>query len=208
REHDLDSRHRRRVYRIAVAIAASLAVALFVAVTVSGLALQSARDEARQERDRLSQVLLDEAANTTEAELEILFKPVHGALLATIAWAEVGELDNDDPRELNPRVMPLLGSLDAATSMLRADRAGYEYMLLRTDSGWRTRSTTPGGKRPRLDEWTNGGELLRTSSYDRAYNPHSRPWYTGGNKLRGQAEQARLGNNPHPVHWTEPYKFF
>src|SRR5690606_41300976 len=51
-------------------IAASLAVALFVAVTVSGLALQSARDEARQERDRLSQVLLDEAANTTEAELE------------------------------------------------------------------------------------------------------------------------------------------
>lgn len=208
-EHEREIQSRRRLVGIALGLAATLAVALLVAVTLGGLALQRARDQARSERNQLSQVLLDETANTTEAELEILFKPVHGALLTTVAWAEAGELDQEDPRLLNPRFMPLLRSLDTATSMLRADAAGYEYMLLRTeDLRWRTRSTVPGVKRPQIDEWTDAGEHQRTSRSERDYDPLERPWYQGGAGLHEQAREAKRGNNPHPVHWTAPYTFF
>ncbi|MFO7566912.1 MAG: serine/threonine-protein kinase [Enhygromyxa sp.] len=208
REQELEIQSRRRAVKIALSLAASLAIALIVALTVGGLALQRARDQARQERNQLSQVLLDETANTTEAELELLFRPVHGALLTAVAWAEAGELEADDPRELNARFMPLLRNLDAATSMLRADAAGYEYMLLRTDEGWRTRSTHPELERPQLDEWSETGEHLRRSEYERPYNPHERPWYKGGAGLLGRALEAKRAGDPPPVHWTAPYTFF
>jgi hypothetical protein len=105
--------------------------------------------------------------------------------------------------------MPLLEGIHAATSMLRADAAGYEYMLLRQEQGWLTRTTTPGST-PTRREWTDEGALLRTwtEARDVGYHPHVRPWYEGGVGLREQARQARRHGAPHPVYWTKPYKFF
>lgn len=205
--HEHEAQHRRRVVRAALALAGVFALACLVLLILGTLAIKHARDQARDERDQLSRVLLDEAANTTAAELEILFKPVHSALLTAVAWAQLGELDVDDPRLLNARLIPLLGSLDAATSMLRADTLGYEYMLLRRPDGWRTRTTVP-GLAQQIDLWEDDGEHRERFVDERDYDPHTRPWYTGGDLLREQARNARRANNPHPVHWTAPYKFF
>ncbi|HVI04160.1 MAG TPA: protein kinase [Enhygromyxa sp.] len=207
KQHEHEARGRRRMVRLALGLAGALALVCIVLLAIGAFAIKHARDQARDERDQLSRVLLDEAANTTEAELEILFKPVHGALLTSVALAQSGQLDVDDPRLLNLHFMPLLGSLDAATSMLRADTLGNEYMLLREQDGWRTRTTVPGIAQ-QIDLWSEEGEHRESGADERDYNPHTRPWYTGGNLLREQARNARRANNPHPVHWTPPYKFF
>jgi serine/threonine protein kinase len=201
RQTQRESSYRRRLVRAAVGAATVLGILMLVLTVIGGLALQQARDRAREERNQLSRVLLDETANTVEAELEILFRPIAGALRTTVAWAEAGELDLDDPRLLNARFMPVLEGLEVATSMLRADAAGYEYMLLRLPEGWRTRSTTP-GMAPLLQEWSETGEHQRGWTDERPYDPHQRPWYLGGAGLRAAAGEAT------PIHWTSPYKFF
>jgi serine/threonine protein kinase len=206
-EHEREARSRRRLVQIALGLAGVLALAFLVLLGLGGLALEHARDQARNERDQLSQVLLDETANTTQAELELLFTPVHVALLTTVAWAQSGELDVDDPRLLNARFMPLLGNLDTATSMLRADTTGHEYMLLRQDDHWRTRTIVPGTAQ-QIDLWSDDGEHRERFADERFYNPLVRPWFRGGLGLREQAREARRTRTPYPVHWTPPYKFF
>jgi hypothetical protein len=152
-------------------------------------------------------VLLDETANTVEAQLDVLFEPVDAALTTALRWAHAGELDSDDPRVLNRYYMPLLSGVKAATSTLRADAAGYEYMLLRQANGWHTRVTTPGSTdtpagRTRTD-WSRAGTLEDQWLDETAYDPHTRPWYTGGLELRGHASDS----DPEPVYWTDPYIF-
>jgi hypothetical protein len=181
-------------------------------VAVTGVrgqtALHRERDRAQAERDQLSRVLLDETANTVEANLDVLFEPVDAALATALQWARTGDLDSDDPRVLNHYYMPLLSGVKAATSTLRADKAGYEYMLLSQPNGWRTRSTTPGtadtppARTQR--EWSRSGELREHWLDETAYDPHTRPWYVGGDALRGRA----TADDPDPVYWTPPYIFF
>jgi serine/threonine protein kinase len=211
READMRERSVRR-RRKALYLAGALVGALTIAVTVTGVrgqaALHRERDRAQAERDKLSKVLLDETANTVEAQLDVLFEPVDAALTTALRWASAGDLDSDDPRELNRYFIPLLSGVEAASSTLRADAAGYEYMLLSQPNGWRTRSTTPGttdtppARTQR--EWSPSGELREHWLDETPYDPHGRPWYVGGHALRGQAS----ADDPHPVYWTPPYRFF
>jgi serine/threonine protein kinase len=208
RQREREFLERRQYLRLTAALVAMLLVAVAGTVVYSQLAVHRERDRARAERDKLSEVLLDETANTVEAQLDVLFEPVHGALLTAVRWAAAGELDVDDPRALNRYYMPLLDSIEAATSTLRADAKGREYMLLsRAGEGWRTRTTLPGAP-SQLRDWTQDGELIETWTDERAYDPHDRPWYRGGAALREQARRARLDGNAHPVFWTSPYRFF
>ena len=85
--------------------------------------------------------------------------------------------------------MPLLGNLHTATSMLRADTSGREYMLLRQDDGWRTRTTVP-GEIPQIDLWTDDGEHRESFANKDPYNPLIRPWFQGGLGLYTRAREA------------------
>jgi serine/threonine protein kinase len=198
---------RRRTLNLARVLVVVLSIAVAVVVFVGKQALHRERDRAQAERDKLSEVLLDETANTVEAQLDVLFEPVDAALTTAVRWARAGELDSDDPRVLNRYYIPLLSGVKAATSTLRADAAGYEYMLLRQSNGWHTRSTTPGTNetpagRTRTD-WSRTGALEEQWLDETDYNPLQRPWYTGGVGLRGHA----TASDPEPVHWTQPYIF-
>jgi serine/threonine protein kinase len=210
---DIDTRERSiRRRRGALWFAGILVGALVIAVAVTGVRGQAAvhREHARAQAERatLSKVLLVETANTVEARLDVLFGPVDAALATALRWARAGELDSDDPRVLNRYYMPLLSGVKVATSTLRADKAGYEYMLLSQPNGWRTRSTNPGtADTPAARtqrEWTPSGELREHWLDETAYDPHTRPWYVGGEALRGRA----TADDPDPVHWTTPYIFF
>jgi serine/threonine protein kinase len=193
---------RRRTLNVARALVVALSSAVAGVVYLGKQAVQREHDRAQAERDKLSEVLLDETANTVEAQLDVLFEPVDAALTIALRWARVGELDSDDPRVLNRYYMPLLSGIQSATSTLRADAAGNEYMLLRKPDGWHTRTTTPGSVRTRSD-WSRGGTLEEQWLDEVAYDPHTRPWYTGGVALRGHATDS----DPEPVFWTTPYIF-
>jgi serine/threonine protein kinase len=198
---------RRRTLNVARALVVLLSVAVAGVVIVGKNALHRERDRAAAERDKLSEVLLDETANTVEAQLDVLFEPVDAALTTALRWARAGDLDSDDPRVLNHYYMPLLSGVKAATSTLRADAAGHEYMLLRQPNGWHTRTTTPGtaatpAARVRTD-WSRSGTLDEQWLDEAAYDPLLRPWYVGGVALRGRASNS----DPEPVYWTPPYIF-
>lgn len=199
--------HRRRLglYLVA-ALAGLLGIAVLVTLVVGRTQLERERDRTRAERDTLSKVLLSETANTVEAQLEVQFGPVHGALMTAARWARDGTLDVDDPKLLNGYFMPLLEGVEVASSTLRADADGNEYMLLREATGWRTRSTAA-GELPELRTWSPDAELLSHSPGE-PYDPHTRPWYQGGAELREQARQAAKQGRPRPIFFTEPYRFF
>ena len=203
----LESERKRRTVRGLWALAVTLGAGLLTVLVIASVLLTLERDRTEAERNQLAEVLLDEAASTTEAELDGLFEPVYGALNSTTGWARMGLLDSDEPERLNMLLMPVLEGVPVTTSMLRADASGREYMLLRTETGWRTRTSAP-MEISILREWSRDRELLETRAGDPDYRPHERPWYIGGAALRTKSEQALRDHLPPPVHWTEPYIFF
>ncbi|PRP96334.1 protein kinase domain-containing protein [Enhygromyxa salina] len=209
-EREQAVQRRRRKLWWAAALAGVLGVCLLVILVVGRIALANQRDRARAERDTISKVLLNETANGVEAQIELHYGPIHGALMTAAWWATDGNFDLDDPQLLNRYFMPLLDGLESASSVLWADAEGNEYMLLRDPTGWRTRSTSASGDRV-LRVWGLHGELLEPPadvSPATPYDPHTRPWYQGGADLREHARQAVAQAKPRPIFWTEPYRFF
>ena len=208
RERDLREQRRRNAYKGLRVLATVLALGLVLVGVTAWRALAREGRRAERERDQLSQVLLDEAAATTEARLDAVFGPAHGALIATLGWARNGSLDADEPALLNPHYMPLLESLPVVTSTLRADEAGIEYMLLHESTEqWITRETRSTGI-PERCSWSATGARRNCEPLSDPYDPHTRPWYIGGMALRERSRQALLAGQDQPVHWTEPYTFF
>lgn len=203
----LASDQRKRTLKGLWALAVALGVGLTIVLVFAAIYMVHERDRTEAERNRLATELLEEAATTTEAQIDGLFGPVHAALLSSAGWARLGLLDTNDPEQLNKMFMPLLEGVPVSTSMLRADASGYEYMLLHTASGWQTRSTAP-GRVPRVREWDRDHAPLGERDGRPDYDPHTRPWYIGGAKLRAAAEQAAARHQTPPVHWTAPYSFF
>ncbi|MFV8751952.1 protein kinase domain-containing protein [Nannocystaceae bacterium ST9] len=207
RERVLITERRRKTIKGLWALAVALGVGLLTVLVIAGAYVVHERDRTEAERNRLAKELLEETSATTKAELEGLFEPVHGVLIAAAGWAGLGLLDDDAPEQLNELFMPVLEGIEVSTSMLRADAEGHEYMLLRTETGWRTRTSAP-ERTPVLRDWNRERRLIGVSEGDPAYDPHRRPWYIGGAALRERAEQARREDSPPPVHWTAPYIFF
>lgn len=198
-ERERLARRRRISVRVAGSVVAALLLAVIGSVAIGQLRVREQKRSAQSDRNKLSELLLDETANTVEAQLDLVFEPVDTALTTALAWARRGDLDSDDPAVLNRFYMPLLASVDAITSTLRADSHGREYMLLERPDGWRTRTTKPDAPRE-LRDWSATGEQIDLW-YDHApYDPHERPWYIGGAALHGQPGAG--------VFWTEPYEFF
>jgi serine/threonine protein kinase len=206
RARALDAERRRVNIRLITMAAIVFGAGLITVLVLAGLFVVRERDRATAERNRLSEVLLDEAAETTEAQLAGLFRPVHGALMTAVRWARLGLLDGDEPEQLNRLFIPLLDGVPMSASMVRADASGREYLLLRADEGWRTRTTEP-GKVPKFRDWTTDLRPIGSSNGNAGYDPLVRPWYVGGASLRTRAEQAHRAGRLPPVHWTPPYTF-
>ena len=96
--------------------------------------------------------------------------------------------------------MPLLANDRRISSVLYADEDGNELLLLRTASGWHNRITTAGeiGKRNRILEWSEDGQLLDQAWRPSRYDPRLRPWFVG----------AMMQGEDHETFWTTPYRFF
>jgi len=166
----------------------------------------------------LSAGLISQRIDQTEQALQKFFSPVENGLILFRDWgaAEIlGKVDaqaigrsrgGSQPADtasvesLNQRFVPLLERLGQISSMMIADTAGEEYLLLRRKDHWLNRITEAdlwGGESFWMRREANG---THTETYWKEidYDPRQRPWFRG-------ALEAPPGAG---VHWTEPYKFF
>jgi hypothetical protein len=154
----------------------------------------------------IRETLVSRATDRAEAELRArlneLFVPVEQNLAVTSRWGERGLLDLADHQLLNTLFVPILEQSPRVASMLIANEAGDEYLLLRGNTGWVTRASdaerTPGTVTWR--HWADIDSLLEQWDEPSDYDPHERPWYRNA---VGQGDRARDG-----IFWTSPYRFF
>jgi serine/threonine protein kinase len=197
----LTEEHKRRVRSRVFQAAAVVFLIGFLAVAYTGYDLvSSARDRATTERNHLSKLLIRTASDGIESELHGMFDPVRGGLDTAARFARDGLLDSDDPEALTPLLLPLLEGIPVISLITRADSAGREYMIMRTNDGWRVRLTEPGQPTVWL-RYLSTGTLVDSYKEELDYDPLTRPWYEGAMELRelGQRE---------PVYWTPPYVFY
>ena len=148
------------------------------------------------------QTAADQAQRTLEAELTGLFNPIGAQLKITERWGERGLFSIDDHTRLNALFMPMLEQFPYVCSMLIANENGAEYMLLREESGWRTRATDATGNpgKVRWQRWDDEDSMTEESWEDVDYDPRQRPWY------QAALEQSMLDEQG--IAWAEPYEFF
>lgn len=199
-EAQANERARRVRGRVFTALAVIFLAGLIGLGATAYRLVSAAGEQATRERNHLSRLLIQTAADGIESELHGMFDPVRGGLNTAGRWARDGLIDSDDPAVLTPMFLPLLEGLPVVSLITRADSAGNEYMIMRTPDGWRVRITTPG--EPTVwYRYLSTGTLVETYDEELDYNPLDRPWYKGARALR---EVGREGQ----IHWTPPYVFF
>jgi serine/threonine protein kinase len=194
-----ERRGRIRSRGLQVAAAGSLGGLVALGV-VSYSLVDDAHDQVTAERNHLSRLLIRTAADGIDSELHGMFDPVRGGLHTAARWARDGLLDGDDPEGLTPLFLPLLEGIPVISLITRADSAGREYMIMRTDDGWRVRVTNPGA--PTVwHRYLSSGMLVETYTEDLDYDPLTRPWYEGADELRDGGREGE-------IFWTAPYVFY
>jgi serine/threonine protein kinase len=200
-------RERRKTWISILQVGAlALALLLLVGGGIATLLIGNARDRARSERNHLSQLLIATASDGIEADVGGLLQPVNAALRSAAAWASAGRLDSDDPERLTSFFLPLIEGYPVIASVIRADTEGREYMLLRTATGWQTRTVIPGEAHKHFQRLAPDGTVLETWQEELEYESSARPWFVGARALheRAKTEVSTRG----AIAWTSPYTFF
>ena len=151
----------------------------------------------------MAKLLIEPTAQRIEAELDRFFGDVRSEVLVGRSWAERGALDPTDHEALNTIFVPILEQNPRLSSMMVADSAGREYLLLRDPLDpdvWTNRVV-------RADEWGTRVFNVRWNAATGSseswfgeldYDPRRRIWY----------REALLTTAEEPVFWTEPVIFF
>lgn len=196
---------RRRAIGLSIA-AAVLAVTVVVGTLVAAVLIGRARNRVTTERNHLARMLIASAADGIEAQLHRLFEPVRGALRGTRSIVEAGRLDSDDPAVLAEYFVPMIEGYPVISAVMRADDAGREFLLMREDDGWMTRTTTP-GEPTRFRKLSPSGAVVKTWEQTIEYDSKTRPWYMGAAELREAKSKGDVSAQD-AIAWTEPYTFF
>ncbi|MEM7227209.1 MAG: SpoIIE family protein phosphatase [Planctomycetota bacterium] len=194
-----------------MSIRASLVRDITFLVLVLGLAIFVATFiGARRAVRSLSESLVNQTLLTVEAQLDLFFKEAEQQLSIARAQAEAGAFDlspaeqsnmDDATRfraerdQRNDLFHPIIEQSPQLSSLMLADMAGHEHMLLSTGNTWRNRITLD-DRVARWLEWSDDSEPAESEG-TAAYDPRSRPWFVGA-----------IESDDGAVHWTEPYTFF
>lgn len=129
-----------------------------------------------------------------------LFDPVTTTLKIAVHWLHNDMPDPADTRALNARLMPVLREVAQISSTMIANSDGQEYMLLRTEDGWLTRTSDAGQADARVQwrRWSGPDTAVENWKETLEYDPRARPWFRG----------AVDSGGTHPVFWTPAYRFF
>lgn len=151
--------------------------------------------------DQMSEEQFDHAANSVQAELDVVFAPPVQLLNMSRGWLAEQVSNLDSPQVLNQLFKPVLQNLPDISAVVAASNSGQGWQLLqKPDGGWLNQMTDIprwGANRHKvLNEALDGS--LHQSWDTRSYDPRLRPWY-----VDAVAHSAAGG-----VHWTAPYTFF
>lgn len=179
------------------------AVVLLLGSAVTVITLVGSRHTA----DTWARHLMTRSTAQIHAELNQYFEPVVKALLAARSWGEHGLLNIDSPAQLNHILEPLITQWPQISSILVADTAGREQMLLRLEANWLNRWTRVAdwGGTSLVLQWANPREEPSVIWRDLNYDPRTRPWYQGA--MHELPAPANAGMSP-GLYWTAPYTFF
>jgi len=174
---------------------------LSLTLLTGGAAMALALHAANRDAEELSKALLTQSGARTEAELQRFFEPTQALLATTHEWAMEGLLDVHDTAALNARFVPILRQSPAISSMLIANEAGDEYMLLLHPDGRfenrvvRLSDPAFGVARNQRIHFDQSGNRVRETIEEQPYDPRERPWFRGAL------------SRPDSAHWTAPYTF-
>jgi len=168
---------------------------------------------ARRAAETASAQLIEATLERTQAELRGFFEPVTRNLRVARAWIESGLVAPGDTASLNRLFQPLLEAHPQLSAAHWGDADGRGWMLLQLPDRWRNRRVDPPrlGASQRFREWPREGGEARTWTVEdpapgERYDPRARAWYRTAVEAAG--EDARRGELPPTVYWTEPYSFF
>lgn len=180
------------------------AVVLLLGGAVTTITLLGSRHTA----DTWARHLMSRSTAQTHAELTQYFDPVLKALLTARMWGERGLLRIDSPAHLNQVLEPLITQWPQISSILVADAAGREHMLLHLNEAWFNRWTrvVDWGRTSLVLEWTQNPNEPSIEWRDLNYDPRTRPWYQGA--VRELPAPTASPHGAPPLYWTAPYIFF
>lgn len=156
---------------------------------------------ARRAGREVAGALIQQGLNHIEDELNGFFNPVSRQLDVASGWLESGAIDPEAPAELNRVLAPLMRAHPWITSMMVADTAGREHLVLRDGESWLSRQTDPDrwGVAARWTRWSDASPEPEAYDEDFDYDVRTRPWFRGATRLDPAEDSG--------IHWTEPYTF-
>jgi len=170
---------------------------------------------AGQDREA-SRQLIARSQDRTEVELRRLLDPIDRAVREAEEWTRRGLVRRYDSAALKALFLPQLRRLPQSCSMMVADEAGYEFLILRNlgpvglldtppEAGrWVTRDfrRSEWGRRSEWTLWDEGGDVaVRRWERDLDYDPRLRDWHAAPRRLLREGAPER-------VHWTGVDTFF
>jgi adenylate cyclase len=155
---------------------------------------------ARGTVETLSRTLIQRTMLRTAGELRSFFSLPEANLRMARRWGQSGMYTGGDLENLNQLYIPVMETCPQVSSVMVANEAGLEHLILRKQDGWLVRIV-------RADDW---GQKAHWFLYDKRgrrikdywtkldYDPRKRPWFKGARKHKA---------TQHPF-WTRPYTFF
>jgi class 3 adenylate cyclase len=177
---------------------------IVIILIAAGVTMFSMFSNLRDTMQEMSKGMIADRLSLTDKELHEIFDPIANHLQATRQRALKGVLkDFHQPEQLDAYFLPMLENSNTVSSVLIANDLGDEFMLLKQDSIWITRTTKRGSlkDKPVRYAWIDRDghkSVLSRDTLAEAYDPRGRPWF----KL------AMENPNESGINWTSPYIFF
>lgn len=143
---------------------------------------------ARSTHKRVAQTRIEHSTQVAAEQFEGRISPVEQGLTMSWEWGKMGLITATDADRVVKELTPVLRPLDKVAAAIVADDAGHEVRLYAnrapdgTLEGWttRTREPAPSGAKYTRTDWSSDGKRLGSEPVMvPAYNPSTRPWFTG-----------------------------
>ena len=200
----------------------------FLVVMISGAILVASFIGTSQIVKSTSVPLIDKTQRLTESELQQLFAPLIREVCISRSWVQAGLVKRYDADELMKLFLPGMAQLSQCVSMMVSDTSGYEFCILRNESGgqlksgdgvqWTSRDHRPStwGKSATWALWDeHGRQAVRqwkkntTFADGSVYDPRVREWHKESREIYRALSPAALEKNPKAaIYWTGVDLFF
>jgi len=159
--------------------------------------------------ETLSRNIVGHTLTQTRSELDRFFEPVISDIGIASRWLRSGMLSARDGESMHKLLAPMLRQSPQISSILLADDAGNEFMLMHHQSRWQTRQILKGRwqDKARIRRYLSNGRI-ETVFAALDYDSRRRPWFRNALQALPGNSRAQIASDVISVSWTEPYTFY